>query len=1373
MSVGPSSSAPDVLPSQGGKYYKNIALYENSRAQIGDVIKIELLENAARELREDCLHDLFLTDPVEDKNALKRKKGNRAADTCEWILRTKLLTTWLDTGQVMKSENPATDILWLYGNPGSGKSIMSIFLAEELSNRFSAMDGKTLSYFFCDSSFDKRKTATSVIRGLLWRLLQEHPPLLEYVLPKYAERRGELFKSFDALWAIFMDIAADRATGRKYCIIDALDECDRESQDILLREIAETFGPASSLTRVSNIRILITSRPYPEIGEYLREFTNKNIASFRESTRDIQRFINEKVAVLMKRKHYSKQVTNQVTNTLKDKAEGTFLWIGLACEELDKVASKDAVNYLQALPKGLHSLYKRLLDTALEPERGERDTIKSILSSVVASLRPLSLSELSVACRLHEEKDEETRIQSTRDEVASCRLMLIIQDDKVLLLHQSVKDFLVGSRADRFIHGPEAHAGFAHRCVDQLIWWHNQEPNIESNDSFLSYSAQFWADHARMAHPEFIIKKSEATFFKIHSDCREHWLAIYRAGFDDSIASRFSIFHVAGHWGIRSLVEFALDSRNYRTLTPEYVDTDYIASDGVSPLEEAARSGHKDVITCLLSREKNGSTVRPQIQIAAARNEKHGKEVLELLFDQRGDITEEVVKAAMQNWTNGVELIRLLLQRRGDQIIVTEEIVKAAAQNWMNGTELMALLLDWRHIQVRITDGLVITMAESFDDQVFARLLNRWGNEITITPEVIKAASGNEQNGKEVVALLLDRRGNQVPMTEDVVRAAAGNEENGEAVMALLLDRLGGQITITEKTANMIAQLFNERIMALLLDRWGDQITITEGVIEAAASNKENSKAVIALLLGRRGNQITITEGVVKRIAQLFNEGIMTLLLDRWGEQITITEGVIEAAASNKENSKAVMALLLGRRGDQITITEGVMMAAANNSRSGKEVITLLLDQRGDQITITEGVVEAAAGNRKNGKAVMALLLCRRERQITITTEAVKTVAQHFDERIMALLLDRWGDQITITEEAVKALAQRFGQQIMRLLLNQRATQITITNDIVKAAVTNSRSGKEVMALLLDRWSDEIPITEDLVGAADNNSRSGKEVMALLLDRRSNRITITEGVVKRIAQRFDEKILTLLLDRWGDQITITDAVIEAAASNEENGKAVMAILLDRRRNQITITEGIVKATASNEKNGEEVMALILRCRGRQIAITTEAVKMIAQLFDERIMALLLYRWGDQITITEDVVEAAAGNAKNGEAVMALLLGRRGDQITITEGVMMVAANNSRSGREVITLLLDRRGDQIAITEAILKAAAGNAKNGEAVMALLLDRRGDQIAITKAILKAAAGNAINGEAVMALLLGRRGDQITITEGVMMAAANNSR
>jgi len=55
---------------------------------------------------------------------------------------------------------------------------------------------------------------------------------------------------------------------------------------------------------------------------------------------------------------------------------------------------------------------------------------------------------------------------------------------------------------------------------------------------------------------------------------------------------------------------------------------------------------------------------------------------------------------------------------------------------------------------------------------------------------------------KEIITLLLDRRGDDVPITEEVVKAAAGNKMCGKEIIAFLLDRGGGNVPITNATVN-------------------------------------------------------------------------------------------------------------------------------------------------------------------------------------------------------------------------------------------------------------------------------------------------------------------------------------------------------------------------------------------------------------------------------------------------------------------------------------------------------------------------------------------------------------------------------------------
>lgn len=84
--------------------------------------------------------------------------------------------------------------------------------------------------------------------------------------------------------------------------------------------------------------------------------------------------------------------------------------------ELENMPSKNAISHLETIPKGQHSLYRRIINSALGRETAQAYEIRLILSLVSVSLRPFTLLELSEVCQLYpEEDDAETRIQFTRE----------------------------------------------------------------------------------------------------------------------------------------------------------------------------------------------------------------------------------------------------------------------------------------------------------------------------------------------------------------------------------------------------------------------------------------------------------------------------------------------------------------------------------------------------------------------------------------------------------------------------------------------------------------------------------------------------------------------------------------------------------------------------------------------------------------------------------------------------------------------------------------------------------------------------------------------------------------------------------------------
>jgi hypothetical protein len=712
---------------------------------------------------------LFITNPPDDKNALKRKKGDRAKGTCEWILETDEFMHWL---KAPRNEGPnEPGILWLYGHPGTGKSTMAVTMADKLPDQpFFAEGNNVLAYFFCDSSSEKQRTAISILRGLVYHLVKQCPMLMKHLLPKYLERRESIYISFDALWNVFMEMGRDTTVGI-YCIIDALDECELDSQQMLLRQIHQSFQTQETADSTPpRTRILITSRPYHEIGEYLFYFKNKDLASYRAVREDLRTMIQEKVQDIAERKKFPERVTEQVTRILEEKAEGTFLWVGIACGELAQpgVQSRNAVKTLAKMPPGLYALYKQLLNAALrngDESDGESRTVLDVLKFVAFARRRLTVLELAALCQLYPEYDEDVRLQFTKDLIDSCRLMIVIQDGRVQLLHKSVKDFLVDKRQE--VNDLHAHAELADQCINHVLAESElPDPKMRSN-AFLNYAVEYWPEHAGIAGNKFEIRPHHAPFFEHGSLRWKLWLQRFNSLRYDfqKLEEGFCIFHAAARWGIAPLISWALtqavrgpgltygyDKRSYR-------DEDFLTETGKTPLEEAAMQGSTGVMRILLESLRDESEISNRAIIAAARNEDNGRKLMELLLNRRGDqiqITPDVVEAAAGNYGCGKDIMLLLLDRRGDQIHITKDVVEAAAENHESGKEIILLILDRRGDQIQFTEDAISTIMRRFDSTLVALLLDRQGHRIQITEQMVNAAAASCESGKEIMLLLLD-----------------------------------------------------------------------------------------------------------------------------------------------------------------------------------------------------------------------------------------------------------------------------------------------------------------------------------------------------------------------------------------------------------------------------------------------------------------------------------------------------------------------------------------------------------------------------------------------------------------------------------------
>jgi hypothetical protein len=388
---------------------------------------------------------LFLTiqpDPRDDRDRLIHEKGPIVEGTCEWIKTNELYNSWLHS---------RSQLLWLSGGPGKGKTMLTIFLAGELER--SANDSEDILFvqYFCNNRDEKRNTATAIIRGLLFQLLSLRPKLFDYILPSFKVQKESLFTgtSFETLWRIFETMVHDPALGTTYCVLDGLDECDEASLEWLLKKFKALFSKKSNDSSACHLNLIAVSRDLPDfIPELLSTFPRIRLDPDADSEieSDIHRFIEVKVNELSKYRRYPEPLRVHVKDVFLDRAKGTFLWVGIVANELRNCKISEVENFLDLFPPGLEGLYARML---LQINDRRRETVVKILKWVVMAVRPLTLSELSAAIEPSVRPSVVLSCdEAIRDQVAFCGYFLTIKENKVGLIHQSAKDYLLRKTSD-------------------------------------------------------------------------------------------------------------------------------------------------------------------------------------------------------------------------------------------------------------------------------------------------------------------------------------------------------------------------------------------------------------------------------------------------------------------------------------------------------------------------------------------------------------------------------------------------------------------------------------------------------------------------------------------------------------------------------------------------------------------------------------------------------------------------------------------------------------------------------------------------------------------------------------------------------------
>ncbi|KAI1817440.1 hypothetical protein GGS20DRAFT_9185 [Poronia punctata] len=363
----------------------------------------------------------------------KDRVEQRLADTGLWLLTHRNYKSWLkqESGPLLVS-----------ADPGCGKSVLARYLVDSHFGYQIPTSTVVLYFFFKEGD---QNTVMLAFCALIHQLLCQRPHLMRHAIDRYKRLGAKLPDDITELWNILVDAINDPESGTIVIVLDALDECKQDEQNMqtLSRYLRQHFQKGAT-----SLKILLTSRPYRStvqgIQELEKAFPNIRINGEEESE-TIGKEINTVIEYRVEKLQLGEALRQHLKRRLLDVPHRTYLWLYLIFEYLHTSDVKKSTQGLDKaignLPDSVEEAYERLLKRSTHP-----DQTRKALCLVLAALTPLTLREMQLALDvapgdtsidMEPDKDFSLRLRNL------CGLTVTVSDNKVYFLHQTVREFLL------------------------------------------------------------------------------------------------------------------------------------------------------------------------------------------------------------------------------------------------------------------------------------------------------------------------------------------------------------------------------------------------------------------------------------------------------------------------------------------------------------------------------------------------------------------------------------------------------------------------------------------------------------------------------------------------------------------------------------------------------------------------------------------------------------------------------------------------------------------------------------------------------------------------------------------------------------------